>query len=114
MSNHHQRHILYLPHHVSFPPQPHLTRFGARGGGVPPVDCTVHVYIGYGVFIFTMVSQSVIGMEPLHMITYIINWAFIAAHIVLSFRFMLQRVRKSQVDPMLELTVSKRLREPVR
>jgi hypothetical protein len=53
-------------------------------------------------------------MEPLHMITYIINWAFIAAHIVLSFRFMLQRVRKSQVDPMLELTVSKRLREPVR
>jgi hypothetical protein len=39
------------------------------------------VYIGYGVFIFTMVSQSVIGMETLHMITYIINWAFIAAHI---------------------------------
>ncbi|MFN7470863.1 MAG: hypothetical protein ACK5S9_04320 [Roseiflexaceae bacterium] len=85
--------------------------------GIPKLHAhirTVHVYIGYGVFIFTMVSQSVIGMEPLHMITYIINWAFIAAHIVLSFRFMLQRVRKSQVDPMLELTVSKRLREPAR
>ncbi len=85
--------------------------------GIPKLHAhirVVHVYIGYGVFIFTMVSQSVIGMEPLHMITYVINWAFIAAHIVLSFRFMLQRVRKAQVDPMLELTVSKRLRENAR
>ncbi|MFM2309792.1 MAG: hypothetical protein RLY87_1914 [Chloroflexota bacterium] len=81
--------------------------------GVPKLHAhmrTVHVYIGYGVFIFTMVSQSLIGIEPIHMITYAINWAFIAAHIVLSFRFMLQRVRKTQIDPMLELTVSKRLR----
>jgi hypothetical protein len=73
----------------------------------------IHVYIGYGVFIFTMVSQSLIGMEPIHMITYVINWAFIAAHIVLSFRFMLQRVRRANVDPMLELTVSPHLREPI-
>ena len=84
--------------------------------GIPKLHAhirTVHVYIGYGVFIFTMVSQSLIGMDPIHMITYVINWAFIAAHIVLSFRFMLQRVRKGQVDPMLELTVSKRLRGSV-
>jgi hypothetical protein len=81
--------------------------------GIPKLHAhirTVHVYIGYGVFIFTMVSQSLIGVEPIHMITYVINWAFIVAHIVLSFRFMLQRVRKGHVDPMLEMTVSKRLR----
>ncbi|MFZ9857903.1 MAG: hypothetical protein ACO3F2_06170 [Roseiflexaceae bacterium] len=71
----------------------------------------VHVYIGYGVFVFTMVSQSLIGMEPIHMITYLINWGFIIAHIVLSIRFMLQRVRRQQLDPMLELTVSPHLRE---
>jgi hypothetical protein len=47
------------------------------------------------------------------MITYVINWAFIAAHIILSFRFMLQRVRRTNVDPMLELTVSPHLREPI-
>ncbi len=84
--------------------------------GIPRLRANIraiHVYIGYGVFIFTMVSQSVIGMEPLHMITYVINWAFIAAHIVLSFRFMLQRVRRANVDPMLELTVSPHLREPI-
>lgn len=71
----------------------------------------VHVYIGYGVFVFTMVSQSLIGMEPIHMITYLINWGFIIAHIALSMRFMLQRVRRQQLDPMLELTVSPHLRE---
>lgn len=71
----------------------------------------VHVYIGYGVFVFTMVSQSLIGMEPIHMITYLINWGFIIAHIALSVRFMLQRVRRQQLDPMLELTVSPHLRE---
>ena len=81
--------------------------------GIPKLHAhirTAHVYIGYGVFIFTMVSQSLIGVEPIHMITYVIKWGFIAAHIVLSFRFMLQRVRKGHVDPMLEMTVSKRLR----
>jgi hypothetical protein len=84
--------------------------------GIPRLRANIraiHVYIGYGVFIFTMVSQSLIGMEPIHMITYVINWAFIAAHIVLSFRFMLQRVRRTNVDPMLELTVSPHLRESV-
>lgn len=69
-----------------------------------------HVYIGYGVFLFTMVSQSLIGVEPIHIITYVINWIFIGAHILLSFRFMLQRVRRAQVDPMLEMTVSPHLR----
>lgn len=68
----------------------------------------VHVYIGYGVFLFTMVSQSVIGMEPLHMITYVINWLFIGAHLALSTRFMLKRVTRQKQDPMLEIVVSKK------
>ncbi len=58
-------------------------------------------------------NQSLIGMEPIHMITYVINWACIAAHIVLSFRFMVQRVSRANVDPMCELTVSLHLREPI-
>jgi len=44
--------------------------------GIPKLHAhirTVHVYIGYGVFIFTMVSQSLIGVEPIHMITYVIT-----------------------------------------
>jgi hypothetical protein len=85
--------------------------------GIPRLHAhirTIHVYIGYGVFLFTMVSQSVIGMEPLHMITYVINWAFIAAHIVLSIRFALQRLRKAQIDPLLDVTVSRKLRQPAR
>jgi hypothetical protein len=69
----------------------------------------MHVYIGYGVFLFTMVSQSVIGMEPLHIITYIVNWVFIGAHIALSIRFMLKRVTRQKQDPMMEFVVSKKL-----
>lgn len=82
--------------------------------GVPRLQShirVVHIYIGYGVFLFTMVSQSLIGVEPIHIITYVINWIFIGAHILLSFRFMLQRVRRQQVDPMLEMTVSPHLRQ---
>jgi hypothetical protein len=48
------------------------------------------------------------------MITYVINWAFIAAHIVLSIRFALQRLRKAQIDPLLDVTVSRKLRQPAR
>jgi hypothetical protein len=69
----------------------------------------VHIYIGYGVFIFTMVSQSVIGMEPLHLITYVVNWAFIAMHLALGLRFLMRRLLQKPVEPLLEVTVSKRL-----
>lgn len=71
-----------------------------------------HVYVGYGVFLFTLVSQSVIGMEPLHIITYVINWVFIGAHLALSTRFMLKRVTRQKQDPMLEIVVSKKLNVP--
>ena len=68
-----------------------------------------HVYIGYGVFLFTMVSQSLLGVEPIHMITYVVNWLFILAHLALSVRFMLQRVRRKKQDPLLDFVVSKKL-----
>lgn len=69
----------------------------------------LHVYIGYGVFLFTMVSQSLIGVEPIHIITYVLNWLFIGMHLALSVRFMLQRVRRKKQDPLLDFVVSKRL-----
>ncbi len=69
----------------------------------------IHVYIGYAVFLFTMVSQSLIGVEPVHMITYIVNWLFIGMHLALSARFMLQRVRRQKQDPLLDFVVSKKL-----
>lgn len=68
----------------------------------------IHVYIGYGVFLFTMISQS-IRSEPLHMITYIINWLFIVAHLALSVRFMLKRVTHQRVDPLMDFSVGRKL-----
>ncbi|WP_420630140.1 hypothetical protein [Candidatus Leptofilum sp.] len=59
-----------------------------------------HVYIGYGVFLFTLISQSLIGVEPIHLITYIINWVFIGAHVVLSTYFMLKRNQKAPVESL--------------
>lgn len=62
----------------------------------------VHIYIGYGVFIFTMLSQTLIGFEPYHNIFYALNWAFIVAHVALSTRFMLKRNIKRQPEPALK------------
>lgn len=62
----------------------------------------VHIYIGYAVFIFTMLSQTLIGFEPYHNITYALNWLFIAAHVALSTRFMLKRNIKRQPEPSLK------------
>ena len=47
----------------------------------------VHHYIGYVLFVFTLVSNSLIGLEPYHVIAYFIMWAFLIAHISLSIRF---------------------------
>jgi hypothetical protein len=68
----------------------------------------IHVYIGYGVFLFTMISQS-FRSEPLHLITYLINWVFIVAHLALSLRFMLKRVAHKRIDPLLDFAVGRRL-----
>ena len=54
---------------------------------------TIHIYLGYVVFVLTLTSQSLIGLEPYHNIFYLTNWAFILAHVALSTRFMLQRRR---------------------
>lgn len=83
--------------------------------GVPrprPNIRVAHVYIGYGVFVFTMLSQSLIGVEPIHMITYVINWLFIGMHMLVSMRFLVKRVTRQKQDPMLEIVVSKKLASP--
>ena len=80
--------------------------------GVPKLKANirvVHVYIGYAVFVFTMISQSLLHVEPIHMITYVINWLFIGAHIALSTRFMLKRVLKQRQDQLLEIAVGRKL-----
>ena len=61
----------------------------------------LHIYIGYVVFIFTLTSQSLIGVEPWHNITYAVMWLFVLLHISLSLRFMLQRNAKTVRDPQL-------------
>ncbi len=60
----------------------------------------VHIYIGYLLFIFTFISQS-ISAEPYHIITYAIMWVFLIAHVTLSFRFMIKRNVKKQPEQSL-------------
>lgn len=79
--------------------------------GIPKIRANIrvaHVYIGYMVFVFTMISQSLLRIEPIHMITYAIMWVFIGAHLILSTRFMLKRVMKQHQDPMLDIAVGKK------
>jgi hypothetical protein len=61
----------------------------------------VHIYIGYAVFIFTIISQSIIGFNPYYTIFYVMMWIFIIAHISLSTRFMLKRNVKKKPEPEL-------------
>mgnify|MGYP001334063586 FL=1 len=61
----------------------------------------VHIYIGYLLFIFTLLSQAIIGVEPYHNIAYGLMWLFLIAHVSLSFRFMLKRNVKKNVEPSL-------------
>jgi hypothetical protein len=55
-----------------------------------------------------MISQSV-RAEPLHIITYLINWVFIGAHVALGTRFMLKRMMRQKQDPLLDFAVGKKL-----
>lgn len=61
----------------------------------------IHIYIGYFLFVFTFLSQSIIGFEPYHIIAYTLNWLLIVAHVALSIRFMLKRNWKHQPEPSL-------------
>lgn len=62
----------------------------------------VHIYIGYLLFIFTILSQAIIGAEPYHNIAYALMWLFLIAHVSLSFRFMLKRNYKKNAEPSLD------------
>ena len=72
----------------------------------------VHLYIGYVLFVFTLVSNSLIGLEPYHIIAYIIMWMSLIAHISLSVRFFLRRRSNRLPDPELSFfTVGNLLRD---
>lgn len=60
-----------------------------------------HIYIGYGIFIFTFLSQTIIGFEPYHTVAYSLNWLLIIVHVGLSTRFMLKRNFKKKPEKEL-------------
>lgn len=79
------------------------TIFGTYLFGFPKLKWqirVVHIYIGYLLFIFTMISQS-ISVEPYHNVAYGVMWLFLIAHVSLSFRFMFKRNVKRNVEPSL-------------
>ena len=46
----------------------------------------MQVYLGYSIALFTLVSQTAIGTEPLHSITFAVLWLFIGGHVTLAIR----------------------------
>ena len=44
----------------------------------------VQVYLGYGLALFTVTSQSLIGVEPMHSVLFAILWLFIVAHVAMA------------------------------
>ena len=60
----------------------------------------VHIYIGYCLFIFTLISQS-ISIEPYHIILFTFMWISIVSHVSLSIRFAIARNVKKQPEPSL-------------
>ncbi len=46
----------------------------------------LQAYVGYGIGLFTLISQSLIGTEPMHSITFAILWLLIGGHIALAVR----------------------------
>lgn len=61
----------------------------------------VHIYLGYLLFVVTMLSQGVITAEPYYRISYILMIVLVLAHVALSFRFMFKRNVKKNVEPSL-------------
>jgi hypothetical protein len=80
------------------------TIFGVYLFGFPKLKWqirVVHIYVGYLLFIFTILSQAIIGVEPYHNIAYGVMWVFLICHVGLSFRFMLKRNYKKNAEPSL-------------
>jgi hypothetical protein len=61
----------------------------------------VHIYIGYLVFIFTMLSQSIPFPQPYRLILFTLMWISIVAHVALSIRFAIKRNIKKQPETSL-------------
>jgi uncharacterized membrane protein len=61
----------------------------------------VHIYLGYLLFVVTILSQGIIKAEPFYRISYISMIILVLAHVSLSFRFMLKRNVKKIEEPSL-------------
>lgn len=61
----------------------------------------IHIYLGYLLFVVTMLSQGVIKTEPYYRISYILMIVLVLAHVALSFRFMFKRNFKRNEIPSL-------------
>jgi hypothetical membrane protein len=61
----------------------------------------IHIYLGYLLFVVTMLSQGVLGSEAFYRIPYILMILLVFAHVALSFRFMFKRNMKKNVEPSL-------------
>ena len=54
-----------------------------------------HIYLGYATFVFTMISQSLFGMDDIKRIFDILMWASIAVHVALAVYYYNQRKQKA-------------------
>jgi uncharacterized membrane protein len=80
------------------------TIFGVYLFGFPKLKWqirVIHIYLGYLVFVVTMLSQGVIRTEPYYRISYVLMIVLVLAHVALSFRFMFKRNYKRNVEPSL-------------
>lgn len=51
----------------------------------------IQAYLGYGIALFTLVSQSLIGTEPMHSMTFAVLWLLIGGHVALALRSRARR-----------------------
>jgi hypothetical protein len=61
----------------------------------------IHIYLGYLLFVVTMISQGVLGSDAFYRIPYILMIVLVFAHVALSFRFMFKRNVKKNAEPSL-------------
>jgi hypothetical protein len=61
----------------------------------------IHIYLGYLLFVVTMISQGVLGSDAFYRIPYILMIVLVFAHVALSFRFLFKRNVKKNAEPSL-------------
>lgn len=80
------------------------TIFGVYLFGFPKLRWqirVIHIYLGYLLFVVTMISQGVLGSEAFYRIPYVLMIGLVLAHVALSFRFMLKRnIAKKEIPSL--------------